>query len=563
MVANVMHEVAAAIDRKDFEAALVATIERWRTYRHAALADLVDVIAAKCRPAPLVGRTKDAFQKAWVTLAKEAVETDDPAAIAALVDGLVRSLPGGEPTALRRVAAGMERPRSFLKRLALLAQCAHDPRVATALVNVLVKAPFTVDDVSAVYGPVLKDLIEQADERSLAKLRALAANPVAKTQTIRTYFAGELPKTADAIEKRLKKRRAFADAERAHALLAQLGTKPAAVFVATRAAIDVDALIAECIAQPDDDGPREVLADALLEREDPRGTFIQLQLRDARGELDETERKQMASLQRKHEKVWLGDLVRCTKLRVFRRGFIDEAELLQGAAADPATWKRVAADPIVATIRTLDKGSASEELYSSFVFSPAMRLLRDMDVTSAAMLRAIPRRIEHIKLHCGLTKDALAAMDEVVRQTGATRLSFEVKKAPADVIAQLATVPWRVHFAELCAMPHFRIATEWFNDGHTWLRAENLAPRLAIERVGDRVTVARGKRGLVLDVRASQEFWINTMVDNKRLSPIERITFRGHPDAWSKPSAAFKSVVKKLRAKRVVVDVRDGWQGYD
>jgi uncharacterized protein (TIGR02996 family) len=562
MVANVMQEIAEAIERKAFAAALAAAIERWRTYRHAVLADLVDAIAAKCEPAVLVGRSKAAFQKAWLALGKQAVASHDAGAIAALADGLVKSLPGGEPSALRRAAAGMERPRSMLKRLAVLAQCGSDPRIATALLeHVIVKAPFTVDEVAAVYGPVLALLIEQADERSIARLRALAASPVAKTQTIRNYFAIELPKAANAIEKRLKKRPDFIDEQRARSLLAQLGAKPPDVFVAQRPALDVDALIADCVAHPDDDAPREVLADALLEREDPRGEFIQLQLRDARGELDETERKRMAQIQRKHEKAWLGDLTRVTKLRVFRRGFVDEAELLQGAAADPATWKRVAADPIVGTIRTLDKGSASEELYSSFVFSPAMRLLRDIDVTSAAMLRAIPRRIEHLKLHCGLTKDALAAMDEVAQKTGATRLSFEVKKTPAEVIAQLAAAAWRARFVELGAMPHFRIATEWFNHGHTWLRAD-LAKRLAIERVGDRVTVEQGKRGLAVDVRASQEFWIRTMIDNRHMAPIERITVRGTLDSWSKPSSWFKGFVKKLRAKKAVVEVRDGWQSY-
>ncbi|MDQ3340463.1 MAG: TIGR02996 domain-containing protein [Myxococcota bacterium] len=560
-----MREVSEAIERKDFEVALVEAVSAWRTDRHAVLAELVDAIAAKCRPAALAGRTKAAFQKAWLALAKRAATTDDPAAIAALVAALVKSLPGGEPTALRRVAAGMERPRALLKRLQALALCADDPRVATALVeSILVKAPFSVDDASAVYGPVLVFLIELGDERSITELRALAASPLAKTQTIRNYFARELPKAADAIEKRLKKRPAFADAARAKALIAELGTKAPDVFVAKHAALDVDALVAECIAHPDDDGPREVLADALLEREDPRGAFIHLQLRDARGALDETERKQMASLQRKHEKTWLGDLGRCTKLRAFRRGFIEEAELLQGAAADAATWKRVAADPIVATIRTLHKGSASEELYRSFVFSPAMRLLREMDVPSTAMLRAIPRRIEHIKLSGGLTKDALAAIDEVVRKTGATRLSFEVRKPPADVLAQLADWEPRKHFVELGAMPHYRSAPDWFTRGHEWLQAfEKLAPvqRLGIERVGERLTVERGKRGLVIEIRASQELWMRTMLD-KRLRPIERLVVRGTPDPWSKPTAWFKGVVKKLRAAKTVVEVRDGWQPF-
>ena len=78
---------------------------------------------------------------------------------------------------------------------------------------------------------------------------------------------------------------------------------------------DVDQLFAECLAKPDDDAPRAVLADALLEREDPRGELIALQLRP---ELGEAETKRVAALLRKHEKQWLGELHRITKLRVQR-----------------------------------------------------------------------------------------------------------------------------------------------------------------------------------------------------------------------------------------------------
>ena len=258
------------------------------------------------------------------------------------------------------------------------------------------KAPFSVDDVGGVYGPIIDLVIRIGDERSAAQLRDLVARPVAKTATVRDYFATALPDAADAIDKSLRRRRRLADADREAALriAGQLGAKPAAVVIAPRPSVDTSVLVAECIAHPDDDGPREVLADALLERDDPRGDFIHLQLRDARGKLDEAERKRMAQLLRKHEKAWVGDLVRVTKNRVYRRGFVDEAELLQGAAADAATWKRVAADPVIATIRTLHKSTASEALYSTFVLGPAMKLLRDMDVSSATMLRSINRPID-------------------------------------------------------------------------------------------------------------------------------------------------------------------------
>lgn len=561
-----MDDVGEAILRSDFEVALVYAIAAWRDSKHAVHADLVDAIATKCKPAPLVGRSKDAFQKAWLELARRAATSDDPGAIAALANGLLKSVPVRE---IRYLAPerDVKRQRPFLDRIEALGKCAADPRVAQALCGVLAKAPFSVDDVGGVYGPVIDLVIRLRDERSAARLRELVASPLAKTATVRDYFARALPDAAEAIDRGLRRRRSLPEDEReaAQRLLAQLGAKPAPLVVSTRPAVDTDSLFADCLAHPDDDGPREVLADALLEREDPRGDFIHLQLRDARGALDEPERKRMAQLLRKHEKEWIRDLARVTKNRIYRRGFVDEAQLLQGAAADPATWKRVAADPVIATIRTLHKESASEELYKTFVLGPAMKLLRDMDVPSTAMLRALiarPRAIEHIKLHAGLTKDALACMDDVARKTGVTRLTFEVKQPPADVFATLLAWDARKHFSELSVMPHHRVAEAWFKDLASWLLAfDKLGMRrLGYDRRGDRAVVERGKRGFAVELDTSSE-WILGVVIGK-LDKIERLVMRGAPEPWSKPGDSFAKTIKKLRAAKTVVEIREGWQPF-
>ena len=559
-----MDDVGEAILRSDFEVALVYAIAAWRDTKHAVHADLVDAIAAKCKPAPLAGRSKDAFQKAWLELARRAATSDDPCAIAALANGLLKSVPVRE---IRYLAPerDVKRQRPFLERIEAFGKCAADPRVAQALCGVLVKAPFSVDDVGGVYGPVIDLVIRLRDERSAARLRALVASPLAKTATVRDYFARALPDAADAIDRGLRRRRPLAEEERAAAerLLAQLGAKPAPLVVSNRRAVDTDTLLADCLAHPDDDGPREVLADALLEREDPRGDFIHLQLRDARGELDEGARTRMAQLLRKHEKEWIGDLARVTKNRVYRRGFVDEAQLLQGAAADQATWKRVAVAPVIATIRTLHKESASEELYKTFVLGPAMPLLRDIDVPSAAMLRAIARPIEHIKLHAGLTKDALACMDDVARTTGVERLTFEVKQPPEDVFATLEAWPARKHFIELSVMLYHRVAEAWFAELAGWLLAFD---RLGVRRLGlarrhDRLVVERGKRGLLVEIDASNT-WLLGVVAGAKLGAIERVVVRGTPEPWSKPGAPFANLVKRLRTGKALVELREGWQPF-
>src|ERR1043165_6117004 len=63
------------------------------------------------------------------------------------------------------------------------------------------------------------------------------------------------------------------------------------------AAADADAeLLALVYAAPDDDGPRLVYADALLERGDPRGELIALQIARARGPISDEARAREAEL---------------------------------------------------------------------------------------------------------------------------------------------------------------------------------------------------------------------------------------------------------------------------
>ena len=57
--------------------------------------------------------------------------------------------------------------------------------------------------------------------------------------------------------------------------------------------------------EPDDDAPRVALAAALKKRKDPRGTFIDIQLRDARGEATNDERKQAAALLKTNRDDWV------------------------------------------------------------------------------------------------------------------------------------------------------------------------------------------------------------------------------------------------------------------
>ena len=104
------------------------------------------------------------------------------------------------------------------------------------------------------------------------------------------------------------------------------------------------ALLEEAKSEPDDDVPRQVLADWLQDHDDPRGKFLFTQLRRARLADDDPEQDGLARRERQllgeHALTWLGPLADLASGWAFRRGFVvlqARAErLLTGAVDDLA-----------------------------------------------------------------------------------------------------------------------------------------------------------------------------------------------------------------------------------
>lgn len=86
---------------------------------------------------------------------------------------------------------------------------------------------------------------------------------------------------------------------------------------------DHDAYLAAIRAAPDDDAPRLVYADWLLERGDPRGELIILQCGP---QTDEAKRRARELLDL-HQNQWLGPVVYVTRTQIWERGFLVAAEL--------------------------------------------------------------------------------------------------------------------------------------------------------------------------------------------------------------------------------------------
>jgi uncharacterized protein (TIGR02996 family) len=85
------------------------------------------------------------------------------------------------------------------------------------------------------------------------------------------------------------------------------------------------------LASPDDDTPRRIFADWLMERGDPRGDFIQVQCRLAVLSDDAPDwvalKRRERELLAQHEKQWSQGRVMGVREWRFRRGFIEDVRL--------------------------------------------------------------------------------------------------------------------------------------------------------------------------------------------------------------------------------------------
>ncbi len=133
-----------------------------------------------------------------------------------------------------------------------------------------------------------------------------------------------------------------------------------------------EALLQAVYDDPDDDAPRLVYADALLERGDPRGELITLQCRLARTPDRELKQREKELLDT-HGKRWLGALAPVVKPGYrFERGFLAECRI-ENRRLDRV--RKVAGLPSWATVRSIE-GSATIALH------PVMRSLRRLAFVS-------------------------------------------------------------------------------------------------------------------------------------------------------------------------------------
>ncbi|MDQ3341158.1 MAG: TIGR02996 domain-containing protein [Myxococcota bacterium] len=337
--------LAAALDELregHAEAALELLVGAWADDPHPRLAALILQLSAEARsPASANVRGKTAAARAaWDERAASARTADRPMLLESLCD--VNSGDGA-------------------KRLPIVEGWMPDPRVDAALVDVLRDVPYRATSTKPFWTRLFALLQQIKDPAQVARIAAIDFAGVAKTMA--DWLHGKRQKLLAALaslESDHEPRAIFDE------LAAVIGGQREA-GVADRA--DIEQLLRSVYEAPDDDGPRVVLADALIERNDPRGELISVQLRLAQDPTDRALKTRERELLAAHAKGWLGELAPILMADVrFERGFLAACKV-DNSQLDRV--RKLVGHPAWSTVRAIE-GSALIAL------DPVMRSLEKL-----------------------------------------------------------------------------------------------------------------------------------------------------------------------------------------
>jgi uncharacterized protein (TIGR02996 family) len=160
----------------------------------------------------------------------------------------------------------------------------------------------------------------------------------------------------------------------------------------------IAALWQECLARPDDDATRGVLADLLQTNGDTRGELMMLQLQPADPEVAPARRDRIRAILREYGAAWLGPITELACGARFDRGFVTRIELVTPPwYANDARWELD--DRELASVQEVLCGGAEPALCRRVVTNPQLRSLRAIEIFDPVTLDALattPARIRHV-----------------------------------------------------------------------------------------------------------------------------------------------------------------------
>jgi uncharacterized protein (TIGR02996 family) len=280
----------------DVAAAVRDLLGRWRGGRQPEVAAALEATSARITRPPIAGKTFKARQEAWLACAAEGDPADTPRLVATLTEGSV-----GEGVQARVEALTARGP---------------DPRAAAALAAIVVQQQLFVTK-PRFWRAVLDGLTRMGDPRQAAVVKqAIPRHEPPEEQryqgyvqfSIRRFLWDRLPPLVRLLER---------------IVVAPLSPEERAALAAlarpTAAARTEAELLDAVLADPGDDAPRLVLADALQARGDARGELIALQIARGRGGKVSAREKALVKALRAE---LLGPLAPVVQDPVFERGFL-------------------------------------------------------------------------------------------------------------------------------------------------------------------------------------------------------------------------------------------------
>lgn len=287
-----MKELAAAraaLERGDQEAAVAPLLAAWRAVKDPRIADVLDTMASRITRPALAAATHKKLVEQFVALV-QAGDPHDPPRLAATI--------------------GTTRSAQMVEQLeALLEHWAPDPRFTGPLVELLKRPPFTGSATQSAWRRLFKLLQTYGDVRAIELLRALDFKALLRENAV--WGAGHNQTVDNAFAATFFTERAAATIAAIEKAYAKQGTPRVTDEAALAAVVALagpgteSTLLAEVLANPAEEGAREVLADHLLEVSDVRGRFMVLQ---RAGTLGPDEAKEERALFAAHGVQWLGEL---------------------------------------------------------------------------------------------------------------------------------------------------------------------------------------------------------------------------------------------------------------
>lgn len=299
----------------DDEPLLGALLAAYRGRPLAELVELIEAVGQRCKKPLALRGSLNEQHAVWLA----AGDARDPATL----DGLIETLVTG-------------RVEYSLERIAKLGGWPADPRLATRLLE-LVEGRRAISKRTfwqTVFQLISKNL-HPGNAASIARQLQMRPQTVLEKVLVR-----RLGNVAARLDKLSPPSPSTAERE----ALAVLGKRLA--IASERAAVKTEEdFLKEIWAAPLDDGPREVFADWLQQRGDPRGELIVLQLAIARGRPGDPEQKKrltrVRALLAEHGRKWMGPLEPVVMAEhVFVRGFLHAARV---------SWRKLAAAPHLMT----------------------------------------------------------------------------------------------------------------------------------------------------------------------------------------------------------------------